>query len=98
MNHATSTLLRVAFAAALFVWSPGPAAADETNNFELRPCTEQELCSAWGYLTDDCSSTGPQVCPAALHMCGVDELGRIHWTGICYDNSPDNCPAVIPCA
>ncbi len=66
----------------------------------LRPCTELELCEAYGYGADDCASLnepGDNYCPANVLMCGVSDLGHIYWIVSCTNYGTENCPTVMPC-
>jgi hypothetical protein len=51
-------------------------------------------------LVDYCASLyepGHNFCPGLVLMCGVDEIGHLHWMGGCNYYGPDECPLVIPC-
>jgi hypothetical protein len=65
------------------------------------PCDEADLCEAYSYLANDCTSMnepGIVYCPTNMHACMRDEMGHIYYLGICtpYD-AHEGCPLLAPC-
>jgi hypothetical protein len=66
----------------------------------LRPCTELEMCEAFGYGADACASLNEpyhNYCPSMVLSCGVSEIGHIYWIVSCTDYETEPCPTVMPC-